>query len=223
MKLSASKCIFPKKENRILKKTTCPKAKSLVTAAAPPNGQCLRQTHPTAKCCHSSQNTHRFCVCHGKFFAQLPFFAANCNQLLYFVLKSVGARTPFFLLHSAFWCGQGAAFLAVNFVALLCYAFLAHAAQATFDAQSKKLASAGMDINAGGVIVEYLFDVIYVTWVAELASCISTKFWWLYAAIPAYALWKLGSGVVMPLLRLRNTPQMQPPKAANSAKVRKYQ
>ena len=40
-------------------------------------------------------------------------------------------------------------------------------------------------------LTEYMFDVVYVTWITHvLVWWVSSWFWWVYAVIPSYALFK---------------------------------
>ncbi|MFS8023604.1 putative SRP-independent targeting protein 2/TMEM208 [Helianthus anomalus] len=41
----------------------------------------------------------------------------------------------------------------------------------------------------------YLHEVIYITCFVQLTSIISRKYWWIYAVIPAFAVYK--GGVLM--------------------------
>jgi len=58
----------------------------------------------------------------------------------------------------------------------------------------------GEDLNQPGVI-EWCFDVIYVTWACQIGSAtFGEKFWWLALAIPLYALYKFWSSFLGPYL-----------------------
>lgn len=64
--------------------------------------------------------------------------------------------------------------------------------------EKKELVSEGVDLNAGGM-VEYMLDVIYLTWFAQLLSNFTFYGWYVLLVIPAYVLYK-GTGFLFPLL-----------------------
>ena len=52
------------------------------------------------------------------------------------------------------------------------------------------LRTAGEDLGAPG-LTEYMFDVIWVTWACLISALmVGNKGWWLYAVVPAFAVWK---------------------------------
>eukprot|EP00834_Sanchytrium_tribonematis_P004659 NODE_241_length_11910_cov_1.082381.p13 type:complete len:131 gc:universal NODE_241_length_11910_cov_1.082381:3999-3607(-) len=57
------------------------------------------------------------------------------------------------------------------------------------------------DLN--NVISQYMIDIIYISWVVQIGSCISSKFWIIYWTIPAYACYK-GVQLCLPMLRQKN-------------------
>ncbi|KAG0365921.1 hypothetical protein BGZ54_006049 [Gamsiella multidivaricata] len=62
-----------------------------------------------------------------------------------------------------------------------------------------ELADAGEDLSQEGLI-QYAFDIIYVTWFVHVTSAFWSKMWWFYLAIPAYAGWKAWHLAVKPML-----------------------
>ncbi|KAF8977021.1 hypothetical protein BGZ46_007715 [Entomortierella lignicola] len=62
-----------------------------------------------------------------------------------------------------------------------------------------ELASAGEDLSQEG-LVQYAFDIIYVTWFVHVTSAFWTKMWWCYLSIPAYAGWKAWHLAIKPML-----------------------
>lgn len=56
------------------------------------------------------------------------------------------------------------------------------------------LLDGGFDMSTGGAC-GYLHDVIYITCFVQLTSIISGKFWWIYAVIPGFAVYK-GWGLI---------------------------
>lgn len=69
---------------------------------------------------------------------------------------------------------------------------------------NNRMLKSGDEIKGEGLF-EYMFDVIYVTWILDVLMVIfgSNKVWWLYAAIPGYASYKL-FGFIKPFLPIGN-------------------
>ncbi|CAL1701683.1 unnamed protein product [Somion occarium] len=68
------------------------------------------------------------------------------------------------------------------------------------DPTTGTLISAGEDLSRPGII-EWCFDVVYITWVCQIGSgAFGQWFWWLYSIIPAYAMYKLWNSALSPLL-----------------------
>ncbi|KAK7061522.1 hypothetical protein R3P38DRAFT_2829957 [Favolaschia claudopus] len=62
------------------------------------------------------------------------------------------------------------------------------------------LISYGEDLNQPGV-TEWCFDILYVTWACQIGSgAFGEWFWWLYLVIPLYAVFKLWTSVLSPML-----------------------
>ncbi|KAG0346887.1 hypothetical protein BG005_000467 [Podila minutissima] len=62
-----------------------------------------------------------------------------------------------------------------------------------------ELADAGQDLSQEG-LVQYAFDIIYVTWFVHVTSAFWSKMWWFYISIPAYAGWKAWQLAIKPML-----------------------
>ncbi|KAF9564849.1 hypothetical protein EC968_004409 [Mortierella alpina] len=62
-----------------------------------------------------------------------------------------------------------------------------------------ELTDAGQDLSQEG-LVQYAFDIIYVTWFVHVTSAFWSKMWWTYLAIPAYAGWKAWHLAIKPML-----------------------
>ncbi|KAF9348129.1 hypothetical protein BGX26_000430 [Mortierella sp. AD094] len=62
-----------------------------------------------------------------------------------------------------------------------------------------ELVSAGEDLSQEG-LVQYAFDIIYVTWFVHVTSALWSKMWWFYLSIPAYAGWKAWNMAIKPML-----------------------
>ncbi len=60
------------------------------------------------------------------------------------------------------------------------------AAKCIYD-ETGEIQSAGQDISQGWW--EYLYDIIYITMAVQIGSLYSTRFFWLFLAIPLYALY----------------------------------
>lgn len=83
---------------------------------------------------------------------------------------------------------------------LAVYRFLVRAGTPRRDATGE-LISSGDDLSQAGVI-EWAHDVVYMTWLCQVGSALLGEwFWYLYLAIPVYALYKLW-GFAAPLLGL---------------------
>ncbi|KAF9578093.1 hypothetical protein BGW38_006309 [Lunasporangiospora selenospora] len=62
-----------------------------------------------------------------------------------------------------------------------------------------ELADAGQDLSQEG-LVQYFFDIIYVTWFVHVTSALWSKMWWFYLSIPAYAFWKAWHLAIKPMM-----------------------
>ncbi|KAH9844001.1 putative opsin [Rhodofomes roseus] len=73
------------------------------------------------------------------------------------------------------------------------------------DPTTGTLISSGEDLGRPGVI-EYAFDVIYITWACQVGSGIfGDWFWFFYLVIPLYAGYKLWTVAISPLLLGRSS------------------
>jgi len=62
------------------------------------------------------------------------------------------------------------------------------------------LISPGEDLSRPGII-EWCFDIIYITWASQIGSAALGEWaWWLFAIIPLYAGWKIWSMFIGPYL-----------------------
>jgi len=65
---------------------------------------------------------------------------------------------------------------------------------------SDSLISPGEDLNRPGII-EWCFDIVYITWVSQVASSIFGEWAWsLFGVIPFYAGWKIWTLFLSPYL-----------------------
>ncbi|GAA5993203.1 hypothetical protein JCM5350_005031 [Sporobolomyces pararoseus] len=60
--------------------------------------------------------------------------------------------------------------------------------------QLEMMASRGQAIFEGKGLIQYMFDLIYITWFVHVTTAlVSTKFWYLFWIIPGYGLYKLSN------------------------------
>lgn len=105
-------------------------------------------------------------------------------------------------LHHSLWSDLPY-YLTSNALAVFCWYHLCRMARPVFD-EREKLVSPGLDINTKG-LVEYFWDIIYVTWFVHLGVAIlSRKFWWLLLIIPIFVCVKAAS-FLKPLLQTRRS------------------
>jgi len=79
----------------------------------------------------------------------------------------------------------------------LCYRYLERESRVIYDSHTKELLSEGAAITQPG-LYEYVFDVIYLTWILQVLSVISSYVWLGYLIIPIYALYKLWTKLLGP-------------------------
>ncbi|KAI0771929.1 DUF788-domain-containing protein [Trametes elegans] len=78
------------------------------------------------------------------------------------------------------------------------------------DPTTGTLISAGEDLSRPGII-EWCFDVVYITWACQIGSgAFGQWVWWLYLIIPLYAIFKLWSGVISPMFFGRSAASAAP-------------
>ncbi|KAJ7507516.1 hypothetical protein B0H11DRAFT_1967463 [Mycena galericulata] len=74
------------------------------------------------------------------------------------------------------------------------------------DPTTGTLISYGEDLHQPGV-TEWCFDILYVTWACQIGSgAFGEWFWWLYMTIPIYAVYKLWTSVISPLVLGKSAP-----------------
>ncbi|KAG0050797.1 hypothetical protein BGZ83_004426 [Gryganskiella cystojenkinii] len=78
-----------------------------------------------------------------------------------------------------------------------------------------ELVDAGQDLTQEG-LVQYAFDIIYVTWFVHVTSALWSKMWWFYLCIPAYAGWKAWHLAIKPMLARGGVGAAAPGGAAGS-------
>ncbi|KAI0284991.1 putative opsin [Russula aff. rugulosa BPL654] len=80
------------------------------------------------------------------------------------------------------------------------------------------LVSPGDDLNQPGM-TEWTFDVLYISWIAQLGSAILGEWFWLiYITIPTFVLYKLWSVVSPMLLGRSSTVSEEEPKEEGLSK-----
>ncbi|KAJ3300531.1 hypothetical protein HK104_010473 [Borealophlyctis nickersoniae] len=133
-------------------------------------------------------------------------------------------------------------FVIANVFAIALYSQL-HSFAAPSFATSGALEDAGVDLDGPGMVA-YMFDIIYITWFALAATCISRVFWWTYAgavldveagllawancnalttqlldpAIPLYAGYKAWTKLIQPFVFGRSSTPQQPLQAGGAKK-----
>ncbi|CAA7260195.1 unnamed protein product [Cyclocybe aegerita] len=92
------------------------------------------------------------------------------------------------------------------------------------DPTTGTLISYGEDLSQPGV-TEWCFDVLYITWTCQIGSgAFGEWFWWLYLVIPLYAVFKLWTSVISPMVLGRGTStptEDTPDKTATSKRQEK--
>ncbi|PPQ77720.1 hypothetical protein CVT25_011155 [Psilocybe cyanescens] len=98
------------------------------------------------------------------------------------------------------------------------------------DPTTGTLISSGEDLSQPGV-TEWCFDILYITWACQMGSgAFGEWFWWLYMIIPLYAVFKLWTSVISPLVLGRgsagpadSTSDKEPVGSKRQEKLRKRQ
>jgi len=94
-----------------------------------------------------------------------------------------------------FWnyVGWGFAFLA----SMGCYVMLRMSAKCRYEGNT--LVSAGEDLRGGGLL-SYVFDLFCVIAFVQLLSCLTNYAWYLLLIVPAYAVIKLWTSLISPMI-----------------------
>ncbi|KAJ7276166.1 putative opsin [Mycena haematopus] len=91
------------------------------------------------------------------------------------------------------------------------------------DPTTGTLISYGEDLSQPGV-TEWCFDILYITWACQMGSgAFGEWFWWLYLVIPIYAVYKLWTSVVSPMLGLGKSSPPSEESAADKETTSKRQ
>eukprot|EP00741_Cyanophora_paradoxa_P016142 tig00000042_g15582.t1 len=90
------------------------------------------------------------------------------------------------------WIG----FAVTSFVYYKIYSDLSSFARVDLD-EKGQIDDAGQDLDSKG-IVEYYFDVLYITLFVQAGTMISDWFWLVYLVIPAFALYKAWVYIIYP-------------------------
>jgi hypothetical protein len=78
-----------------------------------------------------------------------------------------------------------------------CYRYLDRESRVIYDERTKELLTEGASITQPG-LYEYVFDLIYLSWLLQIASVISFYVWLGYLVVPGYALYKLWTKLIGP-------------------------
>ncbi|KNC56262.1 uncharacterized protein AMSG_02231 [Thecamonas trahens ATCC 50062] len=76
------------------------------------------------------------------------------------------------------------------------------------------------DISTGG-LSEYFADVLYLSWIALVAASYSMRAFWVFITIPIFALYKLWTSVIAPLLSSSSAPVIEESPAERKIRERK--
>ncbi|KAF8665682.1 hypothetical protein AX16_000135 [Volvariella volvacea WC 439] len=96
--------------------------------------------------------------------------------------------------------GSIAIYLATFFPAFFLSHYLVKLGTPRRDPITNAIISYGEDLSQPGV-TEWCFDIVYITWTCQIGSgAFGEWFWWLYMIIPLYAVVKLGSSFLSPLI-----------------------
>ncbi|KAF9036074.1 DUF788-domain-containing protein [Hymenopellis radicata] len=122
-----------------------------------------------------------------------------------------------------------AIYIAATLPALFLSSYLIKIGTTRRDPTTGTLISYGEDLGQPGV-TEWCFDVIYITWACQIGSgAFGDWFWWLYMIIPVYAVFKLWTSAISPLLLGRSssapsadaTEEKEPAASKRQEKLRK--
>ena len=72
----------------------------------------------------------------------------------------------------------------------------------------KSMSNSGLDLNMEAGIGENLKDIVILTSVCQVLGCASSYFWFLWLAIPCFAIYKLWVGVLAPWFFAPPPPEM---------------
>jgi hypothetical protein len=90
----------------------------------------------------------------------------------------------------------------------LCYRYLEWEGRVVYDSRTKEVISEGAAITQPG-LYEYVFDIIYLTWILQVASVLSFYVWLAYLLIPIYTVYKLWTKLLGPwIFGPKDTPSL---------------
>jgi hypothetical protein len=116
-----------------------------------------------------------------------------------------------------FWDWVGlAVFSAINFFV---YLGLRAYARPTLNDEGE-IVSPGSDLNQKGLI-EYHWDLLYVTWFVQITSLYSKWFWLVMLVIPAFTVFKLWGTVIKPWLETESEETADPADKKRREKMEK--
>lgn len=72
----------------------------------------------------------------------------------------------------------------------------------------KSMLASGLDINADSGVAEHIKDIIGITAICQLLSCITNYFWLLWLVVPAAALMKLWKSILAPWIFQEGPPEL---------------
>ncbi|THH11546.1 hypothetical protein EW145_g605 [Phellinidium pouzarii] len=115
-------------------------------------------------------------------------------------------------------------FMVVSYVVEgFAYSFLTNAGKSTTDSTGT-VRPASIDLANPGYFIEWVFDILYVTWACQVGSALLGEYvWWLYISIPGYVLYKVGPMIysfLRPSAPLAEEPVEQTSKRQQKLKAR---
>ncbi|PFH52670.1 hypothetical protein AMATHDRAFT_173262 [Amanita thiersii Skay4041] len=96
--------------------------------------------------------------------------------------------------------GSLAIYILTFFPVLFLSSYLIKMGTTRRDSVTGTLISYGEDLNQPGV-TEWCFDILYITWACQIGSgAFGEWFWWFYMVIPLYAIFKLWTSMISPMI-----------------------
>lgn len=115
---------------------------------------------------------------------------SNISALNNLHIGSLLVNGIFLLLHFVFRTRSLVLWFVLSIPSFLCEFALERTGRPTYDPSTGALKSSGEDLGARG-LTDYMFDVIWVTWVAAiLVAFFGNWLWLLWSAVPIYGVYK---------------------------------
>ncbi|KAJ3430466.1 transmembrane protein [Anaeramoeba flamelloides] len=106
------------------------------------------------------------------------------------------------------WCFVG---LIVSDVAyFLCKKFIWGYGKPIFDQQGRVI-DGGKDLSETGGMIQYFFDIIYITAFVHVTATFHSAFWLFFLVVPCYAVYKIFVQFIWPNMKTSNEAQPEQP------------